>query len=724
MFKNDAPIQGHKEDLLNRRPYSEFIAQSILNYKDKESLVVGLYGDWGSGKTSILNMIVENIVASTSTEEEEKRPVVIRFNPWNFSNQNQITFQFFQAIAIALNRKDRGKEAQKVGEKLKLYSKLFSPFSLIPTLGPIVKVVSELFEKVGEGALKFADYREANLEESKSELNELLDALSRKIIVIVDDVDRLANEEIRLIFQLVKSIGDFKNTVYLLSFDKRIVSNALSKVQEGNGDDYLEKIVHVPFTIPSISSDERDFVVTKIINEIFASEPEERLDGKQWNLLYRSGLNEYFRNFRDIVRYSNVLRFSYESIGKETNLVDLCGVTAIQVFSPELYKAIADKRSFFVGPFDFSLSMDRGSEKRLAPFSDDIIKLEKRLPFDTAKEFLQYLFPKLTKIYDGNKHFLEGSENWRKTFRVSHSDTFDAYFRFAVPKAGFTSDQIKEFIKSTAILTEFKAVLEKLNSQERIVSFLDRFADYIELDIPEDRFENILTALLDLGDAFPEGERHLFDIRTRQRIWTMNHQLLKRVKGKGKRLTILSNSISGAESSIRTVVDQVSIIEEIKADPRESRKDEGENILFTDVETEKLKGLAASKILNWHENGKLKDSPHLPYLLSRWKKWKPGKAYSGFISDLLRDKVALIKFLELQNHGRKGEPLPFRGPYELNIKEVTDLIDAKSLLRSLKGILKSGLVNSISEYDLGLVKYSISRLNKSTDNRSNQENEE
>ena len=58
--------------------------------------------------------------------------------------------------------------------------------------------------------------------------------------------------EIRQMFQLVKLLGDFPNTIYLLAFDREVVVESLKSVQEGVGEEYLEKIVQIPFELPAI----------------------------------------------------------------------------------------------------------------------------------------------------------------------------------------------------------------------------------------------------------------------------------------------------------------------------------------------------------------------------------------------------------------------------------------------------------------------------------------
>src|SRR6266576_1149201 len=60
-YSSDTPIQSPREDLLNRNNFAKQIARDIHAWKGRESLVIALYGGWGSGKTSLKNLIVSNL---------------------------------------------------------------------------------------------------------------------------------------------------------------------------------------------------------------------------------------------------------------------------------------------------------------------------------------------------------------------------------------------------------------------------------------------------------------------------------------------------------------------------------------------------------------------------------------------------------------------------------------------------------------------------------------
>jgi len=211
-----------------------------------------------------------------------------------------------------LNRSDYGADAKKAGEWLELYAKFFEPLTIIPQVGLIALIFSKVFKYVGSGAKSWGDLKSNDLSAIKAELNGLLEKQSHKIIIVIDDIDRLNDTEIRQIFQMIKSLGDFPNTIYLLAFDKTVVINALEKVQEGYGAGYLEKVVQIPFEIPLISKQEVEHLLFSQIYELVKDLPETKWDQNCWENTYHSELKYFFRRLSSKFR-TKLHRPSYTS---------------------------------------------------------------------------------------------------------------------------------------------------------------------------------------------------------------------------------------------------------------------------------------------------------------------------------------------------------------------------------------------------------------------------
>lgn len=418
MFKSDVPIKSCKEDILGRHSFAKSLGNAILSYKEKDSIVIGLFGSWGSGKTSIINMALEHVEFATKDKAVHEKPIILKFNPWNYSDQNQLISQFFEQLSVVLKRVDHAENAKKAGEKLETYASFFKPLSLIPTIGPIASLISELLKNAGDTSKRWGEFKSNDLNSLRSELNRLLDNQPHKIIIVIDDIDRLNNTEIRQIFQLIKSLGDFPNTIYLLAFDKSVVINALKKVQEGSGDEYLEKVVQIPFEIPLISKKEVEHLLFGQLDSLIKDITEEKWDQIYWGNIYHSGLRYFFHNIRDVTRYINSLRFSFQMVKNEVNAIDFLAVTGIQVFIPEVYYGIRDNKDIFTGLLGSIYGRSDTEKKQAETRCDEIIGRVNEPPQEILKDFLKRLFPKLESIYGNMNYSSSFLEGWRKDCRV------------------------------------------------------------------------------------------------------------------------------------------------------------------------------------------------------------------------------------------------------------------------------------------------------------------
>lgn len=96
-IRTDNPIAKKEADTLGRGGFAEKIGKAIGQYDGLDSLVIGIYGKWGTGKTSVINMVLETVVAEATAEESA--PIIINFRPWYFSGQDHLLEQFFKQLA-------------------------------------------------------------------------------------------------------------------------------------------------------------------------------------------------------------------------------------------------------------------------------------------------------------------------------------------------------------------------------------------------------------------------------------------------------------------------------------------------------------------------------------------------------------------------------------------------------------------------------------------------
>lgn len=288
-FASDRPITKVEDDLLGRSGFSTDLANAMASWHGKDSLVVALHGDWGSGKSSIKNMAISRL-----EDISDDKPDVVEFSPWEWAAQDKITASFFQEISRSIGRTDRSKSGQKLAITLKKYGRYLNTgetvitglSAALPTLFVLATLIGvsgnfsndvwvknasasillllaswaaalkwgkTFLEKLTGNVEATAKEKEQSLSDIRQELSGLLLERKAPMIVVMDDLDRLTSSQLRMVFQLVKANLEFPNVVFLLLFQRDLVEDKLS---EGAllGRDYLEKIIQVPIDIPRIET--------------------------------------------------------------------------------------------------------------------------------------------------------------------------------------------------------------------------------------------------------------------------------------------------------------------------------------------------------------------------------------------------------------------------------------------------------------------------------------
>jgi ABC-type dipeptide/oligopeptide/nickel transport system ATPase subunit len=113
-FAHDRPIAMQKHDLLDRAGFAQRQALAISYWKNQESLVISLTGNWGSGKSSIKNMALEQLAAIHGSQ-------VIEFNPWQSAGQDKLSSAFFEEISRVVQRKNSSEADKQLAKVLRRY---------------------------------------------------------------------------------------------------------------------------------------------------------------------------------------------------------------------------------------------------------------------------------------------------------------------------------------------------------------------------------------------------------------------------------------------------------------------------------------------------------------------------------------------------------------------------------------------------------------------------
>ena len=700
MFKPDRPIEATKDDLLGRAEFSRSFGQAILAYDEKDSIVTALYGDWGSGKSSVINMALEYIDGQARNKRKDEKPIIVKFNPWNYSDQSHLVALFFKELSFALRREDYGDEAKKVGEKLEAYANFFTPLALIPD--PTVNMLSLLsfgvFSGVGKAAKAWGAAYSKDLEATRNELNKLLGKQKRKIVILIDDIDRLNNDDIRQIFQLVKMLGDFPNTIYILAFDRSVVVKALEKVQEGSGDDYLEKIVQFPVELPPVSKLELEKLLFSLLNELIKEIPEEKWDEIHWGNIYHSGMKGYFKTIRDVTRYINALKFSFEMVREHVNPVDFMAMTTLQVFEPSLYSGIRDNKDIFIGVTSIN-SSDADKKQAVVRF-DEVMERAQSQNKEQLIDLLSRLFPKL----DSNMGYgSDWMEDWRRESRICHPELFDIYFMLALPTGEIPKSEITSVLDLASDKEAFKTAMIRLKDDGKVVRYLELMEDYTKDLIKEEYILNIVSVLMDIGDSFPESKEGMFDFDTPIRILRIIHQLVLRFDTQDGRFRIIKQAIEEAESSIYTIVQKVGVLGQEHGKVTNKTEEQLKTMDAREINADQLNELekiAVTKIIKWADAGLLDKHPHLLSILYSWPRWdKDNPDVSiNYVKKLITTDEGLIDFINafatITTSHTMGDHVS-RKNWRIDLKNIEDFVSLNDIAPRIRKIRNSDNFNEL-----------------------------
>lgn len=662
--------------------------------------MVGLFGAWGSGKTSIINMVLEHIDLNSKNCDLNDKPIVTKFNPWNYSDQNQLVIQYFKHLSTVLQKPDYAENVKEAGRQLEIYANFFSPLKYIPGIGQYIAIAEDVLKSIGSATQDMANQKANDLEARRSKLNELLSEQPHKIIVVVDDIDRLNNMEIRQIFQLIKSLGDFPNTIYLLAFDKNIVAKALQPEQKGTGLEYLEKMVQMPIDIPLISKVEVEKMLFSQLDEVIKDVPESKWDKIYWGNIYQSGLKYFFNNIRDVTRYINSLKFSFDMIKEEVNPIDFIAITAIQVFMPDLYCAIRDNKNMFSGVYSETDRRYEVQEKEKERYNK-IITQSHALPREILIDFLKIIFPKLEDVYGHSYYGSSWMNNWRKNRRICSPDVFDIYFKLSIPREELSQNEITTILSHGYSPSLFSEDLLRIIEEGRSSRFLDRLEDYTKQDIPEENIEQIITSLIDVGDLFPEDEPGFFIIGTPMKIMRVIFQLIHRFSTYEKRFVVLKNAISNSKRSIQTAINEIEVQnrEHGKYDSKEIPEPEEKLTLRSDQVAE-LENLLCAKIEKWANDGRLKNHKNLISILYSWKKWGDSEKVDSFVKGLIKDEEGLIIFITAFLNEVKSQGLSsysYEIDWRINLENIKKFVDINEIEPRLRKIYHSSDYEKLDE---------------------------
>lgn len=453
----DAPILFRTDDRLGRSAFAEALAAEALTVPAARGYVMGLTGPWGSGKTSVLNMM---------TDAMDDRALIIEFNPWLFSGTDALVRSFFEELSKQLKTGDNS-VLVAIADKLASYGHLLSPIAVLVGAGGAVDAATGVLERLTA---------KPSVVEQRRDLCRDLGDLNKRLVVIIDDVDRLRPEEIRDLVRLVRLVGDFPNTVYVLAFDRQRVEECLGEGDLDRGRSYLEKIVQVIHDLPRALPPDTTQMFLDGLRPLVEAVPVGPLSEADWQNIFFAVVQPLLKYPRNVRRLLASLSMTLRIVGTEIALADLVGIEAVRVLHPAMFETILK-----VQPFLFARPRFRGGIN-VSGFGDaatNPVEPLDAIDKDLARSICTWLFPASRRYFD-NTWFDEPWEVlWRWDRKVASESVFRFYMERHLPQGVVPARTVWE---TFAQLTEPDRLQETLGtlSSDELLDLLERLNPGVE----------------------------------------------------------------------------------------------------------------------------------------------------------------------------------------------------------------------------------------------------
>lgn len=285
----DTPIKNKDDDRLG---FSEDIDLLIskLPKETEQAYSVGIVGSWGSGKTSYLNLLEKKL--------NKEQFIVIKFNPRHSLNACTIQEDFFHELFSTLKKYD-----SRFSSSFKDYLKAINIIGENKFLSSFLSI-----------------HQLWNSGREKQKISEAIKRLGKRVVVFIDDFDRLLREEVIEVLKLIDGNASFSNMIFFAAYDKQHLNKILVSENTSETKLFSDKYFSIEQSAPFATNEVLWEEIVKSCKKLKVHDPAfTELHSKESRLYF--SINRILPTLRDVRRLSNLF-LRYETIKNEINFRD------------------------------------------------------------------------------------------------------------------------------------------------------------------------------------------------------------------------------------------------------------------------------------------------------------------------------------------------------------------------------------------------------------------
>ncbi|SFI14300.1 KAP family P-loop NTPase fold protein [Halpernia frigidisoli] len=473
---------------------------------------IGINSQWGDGKTSSLNILKNKLNVSENSDDY----VLIDFNPWLSFDNKILVGDFFKSITENLSNDILSKQITEYASKLIDEDKSLSKFikSFVPFLDDH-KSLETIFDKI----------------------NNSLTILNKKLIIFIDDVDRLDNEEVFQLLKLIRNTANFRNTFFVIAYDRDYINNAIVKVNSFPSNNYLNKIINIELSLPyydkNILSNIFIKKVLNLIGENYREQITKAISSFDKMDLFLDGLDQknsfgyWITNIRDIKKLADSIYINFDGLLEDVDFEDLLIVEILHLKYPNVYKLIFNKKDdlfyenngiLYIKP---KITSHENRTNEINDFSKtffnfyltDLIRKGSLLREDKGK--VVELFRKLFSLKDnsgiGFTNFREKKENY---LTVNRARKFERYFAQIISRENLSEIEWNQLINSNDKEEMFLLISKYVEEgkEEDLIERLENFQNFVNYE----QFINFIYIIFQISKTPSTNFSGKINISTKQ----------------------------------------------------------------------------------------------------------------------------------------------------------------------------------------------------------------
>lgn len=640
---NDTPISCPGDDRLGIDPLAKTISRCILNLQDPVGSVVAVHGRWGSGKSSLINLVRHHLAGM------EAELTVLQFQCWLYRSEEALAIGFFRALHAGLH--------PVLSDSKKARIALQGFFFRVAPVGPLLGTVTgaalgfPIVDRIVSSSIRgIESLLKTNVsdESLQQEVAEALKASSRRFLFVIDDIDRLSPEEALVIFRLIKSVGRLPNVIYLLAYDRNTTEKAVEERYPSEGAHYLEKIVQAGFDLPEPNQHKLISLLESQIAEVLGDLDSD--SSVRFGNMFHAVVAPEIQTPRDVLRLSNALKITYPAVRREVDPTDFLALETLRLFRPKVYQALRSRKSVLVG---LGQAWHREQDKIAAQYEQLFLGTEPENDHPLLKDGLQRLFPQLRAIWS-NTH-PGNSPDWSKARRACSAMHFDTYFQFSLSSYTVPRAEVQELLRradqAEFVRSAFLGALGELQAEGRTkASFLlDELACHAS-DMKIQKVGPFLQSLYSIAsDLIVESDVDLGLAWTNNwdRLrWLTNAVLLNRTE-LAERSGILFEALQNASLDWLVYVAHYVFTDHCPPQ-REKAPARPEECLMSKDDAERINEVALQRIREAAKDGSIFELKELAPVLFRWRNMSGDGSdeVRKFCNAALEDDQSIAKFAQ------------------------------------------------------------------------------